>query len=341
MFLSFIVPIYNTEKYIDACLMSLLQQDLSHSDYEIICVNDGSTDSSSEILQKWRNSVDNIRIINQVNLGVSTARNAGLSEARGDYVWFIDSDDLVKSNILLKLREYIMKGRYDRIIIGNYSFRTSTPCGEMRKNTSWEDSVVWRSIFRRKYLVDHNLRFNYPELVFGEDALFMYEIKLYDPCTIELDECMYFHREREQSLSYEDISLEVKLTKLRSNLIEAQVMKKYYEQENPLPGTADRLMSFLWGTLYRMAELPPDVVAPIMKELRECGLFPYKRPVDCTIKKSYQLSRDDFVEKIFDKIYTNLNTWVGYIAMRAWNKIYSIKQSIQFNTNRDCRKGED
>ena len=69
-----------------------------------------------------------------------------------------------------------------------------------------------------------------------------------------------------------------------------------------------------------MAELPPDVVAPIMKELRECGLFPYKCPVDCTIKKSYQLYRDDFVEKIFDKIYTNLNTWVGYIAMRAWNK---------------------
>lgn len=199
----------------------------------------------------------------------------------------------------------------------------------MCKNTSWQDSIVWRSLFRREYLSSHNLRFHYPDLVFGEDALFMYEIKRFFPLTIELEQPYYLHRGRPGSAGYEEPTLDIKLKKLRSNLKEAQIMQKYYEQENVLPETADRLMSFLWGTMYRAAELPAREVAPVLREMKECGLYPYKRPPECTIGESYQLYRGDFVEKIFDRIYINLHTRIGYHAMRLWNVLFRLKQGTQ------------
>lgn len=92
MFLSFIIPVYNTERYLDVCISSLLHQDLPHSDYEIICINDGSTDHSLDIMKKWESEAENVVVIDQRNAGVCTARNTGLDKAVGDYIWFIDSE---------------------------------------------------------------------------------------------------------------------------------------------------------------------------------------------------------------------------------------------------------
>ena len=328
MFLSFIIPVYNTQTYLDALLDSLSHQDLTESEYEIICVNDGSTDGSLSVLQKWQRSAGNIVVIDQPNSGVSIARNNGLDRASGDYVWFVDADDLVRENILGALKEKTDKTDFDRIVFGNYAFSTSEPCGDMQKNTFWEDSVVWRSIFKRDYLLVNDLRFHYPELVFGEDALFMYEMKRFGPSTLILEECLYFHRVRSGSAGYEESSIESKMKKLRSNMIEAQVMKKYYEEENLLPETADRLMSFLWGTMYRTAELPADVAAPIIKELKMCGLYPYRRPKECEIRKINLLPRGDYLETIFDKIYTNLHTRWGYHGMRSWFALFRLKEKL-------------
>lgn len=108
---SIIIPVYNVEFYLRECIDSVLLQDFQ--DYEIICVNDGSTDNSLEILKSFSDS--RIKIINQENQGLSCARNSGLDIALGQYVWFIDSDDKIAENSLSELNKLIDQKPYDLI----------------------------------------------------------------------------------------------------------------------------------------------------------------------------------------------------------------------------------
>ena len=86
---SIIVPIYNVEAYLDDCLTSLQAQ--NHTDFEVICVNDGSTDSSREVLSEWKSKFPKMKVIDRKNGGLSAARNTGLDAAIGDYVFEFDS----------------------------------------------------------------------------------------------------------------------------------------------------------------------------------------------------------------------------------------------------------
>ena len=105
MTVSIIIPVYNVEKYLRQCLDSVLLD--NHFTGEVICVNDGSTDSSVEILEQYKSKYENITIIDQPNTGLSAARNAGLKKATGDYVLFLDSDDWIGENALQVLSERI------------------------------------------------------------------------------------------------------------------------------------------------------------------------------------------------------------------------------------------
>lgn len=100
MKLSVIVPVYNVEKYIDECVVSILHQGLSEDEFEIILVNDGSTDSSMEICETLERKYKFIKLYNQPNKGQSSARNLGLFHAKGDYVFFVDSDDYLTVDFL-------------------------------------------------------------------------------------------------------------------------------------------------------------------------------------------------------------------------------------------------
>ena len=100
MKLSIIVPVYNVADYLAKCLDSLLTQDLPQNEYEIIVVNDGSTDNSGEIAQQYADNYANVALIHQANQGLSGARNTGIKHAKGDYVQFVDSDDYLEVNVL-------------------------------------------------------------------------------------------------------------------------------------------------------------------------------------------------------------------------------------------------
>lgn len=98
---SVIIPIYNTAKYLPACLNSIINQ--THKNLEIILINDGSTDNSSKIIKEYTKKDKRIIVVNQKNLGQSSARNTGLKKAKGDYISFVDSDDLISIHFVEKL----------------------------------------------------------------------------------------------------------------------------------------------------------------------------------------------------------------------------------------------
>ena len=98
MILSIIIPVYNVEKYVEKCIRSCENQDIPKENYEVIVVNDGSPDGSLAIVERLANEFSNIKVINQENKGLSMARNTGLEAAKGEYVWFVDSDDWIEEN---------------------------------------------------------------------------------------------------------------------------------------------------------------------------------------------------------------------------------------------------
>ena len=118
--ISIIVPVYNTSIYLEQCLNSINNQ--SFKDYEVICVDDGSSDNSLHILKKYEKIIKNFKVISQKNQGVAVARNTGLANACGDYIVFIDSDDFVKENYLEVLYNESCKTNADVVICNFYRY---------------------------------------------------------------------------------------------------------------------------------------------------------------------------------------------------------------------------
>lgn len=189
MKLSIIVPVYNTEEYLRECIDSLIGQ--SWKNIEIICVNDGSTDNSAEILDEFRRNDSRIKVISQENRGLSGARNSGLRAANGDYVCFVDSDDILMPGACERLALECLGKDPDLIIFGAETIPASA-----RVNDHWTDVTlsppdmmcrdsdltalmlqpsawpfVWRNCIRRKLLNEHDLTFN-ETVRYGEDTVF-------------------------------------------------------------------------------------------------------------------------------------------------------------------------
>ena len=114
LYLSIIVPLYNSEKYLPKCLDSLLDQDIQESEYEIILVDDGSPDNSRFIAGEYARAHSNIVVISQANKGTSGARNTGLRHASGKYVYFVDPDDYILNNSLSRLLRHMEEKSLDK-----------------------------------------------------------------------------------------------------------------------------------------------------------------------------------------------------------------------------------
>ena len=333
--LSFIVPVYNAAMYLPECLDSLLDQDFPYTQYEIICVNDGSRDNSLEVLKQYQDKYPNIIIVDKENGGVTTARNAGLAQARGEYIWFVDSDDFLKRQVLPRLLEQIQRENCDRLIIGCYIFDDALT--EEEKNLSeqcllplngpGQDSICVRSLFRRSFLLEHNLYFCHPELTHGEDGLFMYEVCAFQPSAVWVEEAIYFYRIHSGSAETAD-SVPGLQKKLRSYLRIMELLEQYYASGRHDNATANTYMNFLWFSLLTCASLPPKESRSARKQLQKAGLFPGKRLPECTLTCSYMVSTDSLVGKIYDKLYLNLHTRWGYAGIWLIRQMLRLKRSL-------------
>ncbi len=170
MKLSVIIPIYNVEAYLPACLDSVLSQDMDGSDFEVVCVNDGSPDHSADIVRQYMTNHANIVLVEQANQGVSVARNTGLTHAKGDLIVFADADDKFVDGSLRRLLSAV-DGTADMTICnslrnGGYAFnwRDSfregvTYTSEQVLNGGLLYGAVWGVCFRRDFLVGNNICF--------------------------------------------------------------------------------------------------------------------------------------------------------------------------------------
>lgn len=186
---SIVIPIYNVEKYVSYCIDSVRRQ--SFRDIEILCVDDGSFDRSSQIADLHASLDSRVRVIHKTNGGLSSARNAGIAEASGDYIVFVDSDDYLEKNACAILYEKFLQGRFDIVTFGanciptvdSYPWlanclspRDATYAGFSSDLLFKENSrpYAWRTAVRRTFLIENNLLFN-EAIRFGEDQVFHFE----------------------------------------------------------------------------------------------------------------------------------------------------------------------
>ena len=137
---SVIIPVYNDEKYLANCIDSVLKQ--SYSNLEIILVDDGSTDKTPEICEKYRGKYQNIRVLHKKNGGVGSSRNAGLAMATGDYVLFIDDDDWIEGNHIEELYNLLKKTDADIAVANfNYFFEERATYGYVIRNEDYFEKI--------------------------------------------------------------------------------------------------------------------------------------------------------------------------------------------------------
>ena len=186
MTISIIIPIYNTEKYIQRCLDSVLVH--NHFVDEVICIDDGSTDKSGTILKEYAIKYPNLRVVTQKNLGLSVVRNVGLQIAQGDYVYFLDSDDYLLPGTIERIIDKLSLSPEVELLCCNAEKSDQTfyyPLGEQLngivrgtefvcffRNTYRSAYVapVWLYVYKRQFLLGNNLQFE-PNLL-HEDELF-------------------------------------------------------------------------------------------------------------------------------------------------------------------------
>ena len=218
MELSIIVPIYNVEDYLEECLKSLYN--IKNIKLEIILVNDGSKDNSFKIMEKFKETYpEKTVLINKKNGGLSSARNAGMKAAVGEYISFIDSDDFVDSD---EFEKFFREGQRDKldIMVGNMRYYTPEKTGDslfrsdivknsgivngidffwnlFQKPKCFREEVV-DDIYKREFLLKNNIWFN--ENIVHEDSEFTPLVYLKAEKVRYIDRAFYFYRQRTGSI---------------------------------------------------------------------------------------------------------------------------------------------
>ena len=208
--LSIIVPVYNAEKWLRRCVDSLLNQDLPREDYEIILVDDGSTDDSPRICDEYLAAHPGlVRVIHQPNSGVSMARNTGIELAKGEYLSFVDSDDYVDRKFVMSLIKRAYEVAADIVICGYYE-NSENKCYSVSQNIPDIDNEqiiigmfrgaffgsMWNKIYKRDFVIRSDIK------VIGhlcEDLYFNVQCLLKGASMTSVNDCLYYYNRNEES----------------------------------------------------------------------------------------------------------------------------------------------
>lgn len=203
--LSIIIPVYNAEKYIERCLLSILQQHTFLHLFEIIIVNDGSTDNTCEIIREIEHKHLNISLYSQENAGVSAARNYGVSKARGKYIQFLDADDYLETDSYSIILDKINSTDFE-LLFFKYRLCYANETREGDYNKKFKDygvlitgeEIIYKygfhysaclCLINRDFLIKSRVKFT--SEIWGEDILFLTELLFYCKRAIVIDKVIY------------------------------------------------------------------------------------------------------------------------------------------------------
>lgn len=217
--LSIIVPVYNVAPYIKKCVTSIINQRCPRKDYEVIIVNDGTPDNSIDIISEDIIRYDNITLINKENGGLSSARNTGLKHAKGQYVWFVDSDDYIAEDILIKffsifeiqkdievflLCTDIISEKSVKIV--NREFKNDCLSGidVYKQSYKYPYSAVQFYVYKRSFLERYHLTFT--EGIIYEDILYTAKVLSHAKTCYYIRDVAYHYLIHDNSITSSKIS---------------------------------------------------------------------------------------------------------------------------------------
>lgn len=304
--ISVIIPVYNSEKYLKDCLLSLLKQ--SFTDFEIITINDGSSDGSLNVLNYYQHLDSRIRVVTQINKGVSYCRNLGIKLAKGEYLIFVDSDDIVDSNYLSILFTNAIRYNADisicnfSVIYKNASFNNDCKIesGLLDKSKSIEGLYapggfgigLWNKLFRSSLFKGES----FPIGKIYEEYFVLYRVfeKNKSNCYF-CNEALYYYRERKSSITHTQkayIYIKEPFIKLL-----ALARDKYPEIIPALSASYAFTLLGVFDTFVKNGYLPKTVGCDLRKEI----LLNYKSAAEFSTSKSRRAQL--FVFKYFPMLY--------------------------------------
>lgn len=325
---SIIVPVYQVEQYLDKCVESIWKQ--SCGDFEVILVDDGSRDKSGEMCDGYAKKDSRFHVIHKENGGLSDARNVGLEAARGEYIYFLDSDDYMDERLLEKTLCALKDTQADMVAFGykrvngqgevlghvrpeEKAYRLTTQeekCDYfvhvlLQYGQCWE---AWDRVYKGDIIREHKLRFVDNDRIFAEDLLFLFMYLMHAESIVGMGELLYYYLIRESSI------MDVKSKKCNAKQITelAKCFYSYLEQKNFQGACLDHYQVILGILLFNEGrKKETEAVEAGLEQIREDSFVREK------IKKLY--SDAESIKKAFGVEYTvSLLGFLGKLYGDSW-----------------------
>ncbi|MGI6754937.1 MAG: glycosyltransferase [Atopobiaceae bacterium] len=311
--ISIIVPAYNAQKYLGRCIDSILAQDFQ--DFELIVVDDGSHDSTPEIVSDYAAHDARVRLISQENAGVSCARNTALDAAQGDYIQFLDADDWISPEACRLMVRALQEHDADMVICDFYRVVGSrvAPKGDidldrtltreeyadfmMRNPADFYYGVLWNKLYRRSIIEAHHLRMD-PDISWSEDFIFNMEYVLRCRAIYPLTVPLYYYVKTAHSL----VSQGTLASTVQMKLNVIQYYRDFYKQVYDKDEYAVRRPE-IYAFLLQFAG--DGSVAPYLPSTKQLGKERLTVHVDQSMAES-ALADVFFADKLLDRFLTTV-----------------------------------
>lgn len=314
--LSIIIPCFNVENYIERCLDSIINQKTNYS-FEIICINDGSTDQTLFKLKKYEKKDKRIKLFNQENIGISNTRNKGLELAQGEYIAFIDSDDYIDENFVNIMLNKAKNEQAEYVKCGYIIFSENNKRKKIKKgkkikciNAKLNDDILkingymWGAVIKKSLFKD----ISFPPNYWFEDMIIRMLVLRKCKSFIYINDCLYYYNNRINSATKIQGKIESE-----KNLDQLYLVKKIYDYSKEINLSDDKILYELmireWG--YNLSNRTRNMQENNRKSIfyKACELWN-----SLEIKNKYKFS---VLANIYIYAFNKRKFWI-------WNKVSAI-----------------